>query len=297
MRIKRNQLSRGGRAPVWIFVSLAALCLVSLGVAGLWQYLENQGALIFLGSTVDTPIQEDTETREQPQDLETIQTAELEEVVSVPPRPQFPGAVQESTPVESSYFDDAIFFGDSISTGIPLYRVMPNAQVVAYTGVNLRTILEDKVVDIDEAERATLLEAARQYGDKGKVYILLGGNNLYLDKELFIQAYREFVLAVREQYPKAVIYLQSMTPVTESDKCKEMYPDVTNEKLEEYNQAIYQLSSELGVYFVDTAAALMDSGGKLPDTASPVDGMHFSAEYYRKWFGYLKTHTAAGGKT
>ena len=30
--------------------------------------------------------------------------------------------------------------------------------------------------------------------------------------------------------------------------------------------------------------------GRLPDAASPADGMHFGPDYYQIWFTYLKTH-------
>jgi lysophospholipase L1-like esterase len=203
-------------------------------------------------------------------------------------------AVPESEPVEPSYFDDAIFFGDSISTGIQLYHIADNAAVVAMTGINPYNVNTNAVipVEVGSEERVTFLEAAKAYGERGKVYIMLGGNGIALDKELFIDGYRTFVESVKKMYPNAVIYLQGMTPVT-ADYVNEYDPslEIDNATINDYNLEILALAEEQGVYYLDVGSALKDESGALPKEASPLDGMHFSPEYYVKWFDYLKAHT------
>ena len=205
-------------------------------------------------------------------------------------REEYAYALPETTKVPTSYFDDAIFFGDSISTGIPLYNVMPNARVMAFTGIGTFNVATKECIMTDDG-RKTLLDAALQYGEKAKVYIMLGGNGLGSDKESFVADYRNFLRMVKAQYPKSLIYVQTMTPVT--DDAYKTYPSVSNAIIEEYNLALQDMAQEERVLFLDVASALMDENGKLPKQASPVDGMHFSAEYYTKWFDYLRTHTAA----
>ena len=205
-------------------------------------------------------------------------------------REGFSYALPENEKVPVSYFDDAIFFGDSISTGIPLYNVMPNAKVVAFTGIGTFNVATKECIMTNDG-RKTLLDAAKEYGDKAKVYIMLGGNGLASDKESFIADYRAFLQQVKGQYPNAVIYIQTMTPVT--DDAHKTYPSVSNAIIEEYNLAIQDMAKAEGLPFLDVASALMDEKGRLPAQASPVDGMHFSAEYYAKWFAYLRTHTVA----
>jgi lysophospholipase L1-like esterase len=217
---------------------------------------------------------------------EPVESSEISETLAAR-REKFPYALEESEPVSASYFDDAIFFGDSISTGIPLYNVMPNAKVIAFTGIATVNALTSECIDTDEG-RKTMLDAALAYGDQKKVYIMLGGNGLGYDEETFIAGYREFVDGVKAQYPNATIYIQSMTPVT--DYAYLTYPSVSNELIEQYNVAIHDMAKEKGVVYLDVAEALMDDSGRLPDAASPVDGMHFSPEYYAKWFAYLRNH-------
>lgn len=304
MRVQRSQKKQS--PLLWVIPLLVVLAGSSYFAAYVWQNVEDtaiaaetarppgDAAASQQPSTSELSIKAEPLTEQSSGSVSSsseappVSKASQPEVSGeMPLREAFKDAVKESPRVTNAYFDDAIFFGDSISTGIPLYQVMKNASVVAFTGINTHSINTKEVIDTPNG-RVTMLEAAKQYGNKKKVYIMLGANGIDFDKPTFIEGYRQFVLSVKAQYPGAVIYLQSMTPVTKD--CYLTYPSVNNEKLEEYNISIMALSNELKVYYVDVAQALMDENGELPKEAS-VDGMHMSAEYYTKWFDYLKTHT------
>lgn len=199
---------------------------------------------------------------------------------------------QTAQKTDKSYYDDALFFGDSISVGIPGYHVMENAAVVAFQGINTININTKEVIDVNgDGNRVTMLQAAKtQYPDKSKIYIMLGSNGLGYDKQPFIQGYADFIDAVKAAYPGAKIYIESMLPVTVN--AHTVYPTVSNEKINEYNIAIMELAKSKGAYFVDTAVSVMDDAGRLPTEASPSDGMHIGPEYYLKMFDYLSWHTA-----
>lgn len=198
------------------------------------------------------------------------------------------GAVPESPKVDNSYFSDAIFFGDSLSTGIPLYQMAGNPDTVAYPGINPQSANTEQVISTSDG-KMTLLEAARQYGDKKKVYIMLGGNGLWMEETAFVSGYQTFIDSVKAQYPGAVIYLQSILPVTEDAHIR--YESANNQTIRDFNRRIEKLAQENGAYYLDVAQAVMDENGALPKQASPLDGMHLTPEYYAKWFDYLKTHT------
>ncbi|MCL2055957.1 MAG: GDSL-type esterase/lipase family protein [Oscillospiraceae bacterium] len=318
---KKGYADKRKSAAVPVLISLVCIAAVSFGLAVLWHNMQQPGTVDFrepvqtLQELVAVPSQS---VREIPAATQPATTGPAADTVSAAPNdtegdaditddppnhevntPQpgdttrfelFPTALAMTGPVDDSYFDDAIFFGDSISVGIPLYNVMPNAKVVAFTGINTVSAFTKPCIEVD-GELLTMLDAAKGYGEKGKVYIMLGGNGLGYDKETFIAGYIKFLQAVGEQYPGAVIYIQSMTPVT--DEAYRTYPSVSNERLTEYNIEIYNMAREQGVVFLDAASALMDEDGKLPVDASPVDGLHFTPEYYAKWFTFLRSHTAA----
>jgi lysophospholipase L1-like esterase len=279
---------------VKILFSLVLIVGTSFSLAWVWQ--TTQQAVVAEVISASQP----TETATEP--TSEIATAASEAPETEPPTEEsapeeeatdpvdMPGAVPESEPVEQTYFDDAIFFGDSISTGIPLYHVADNAAVVAMTNINTDNINYKEVIDAGDDKRVTMIEAAKEHGERGKVYIMLGGNGMGFDKAVFIDGYRTFLTSVRELYPNAVIYLQGMTPVT-ADYVNKFDPTLNNAKIDEYNLEILALAEEMDMYYLDVGSALKDENGALPEEASPLDGMHFSPEYYVKWFDYLKTHT------
>lgn len=199
-----------------------------------------------------------------------------------------PEAVPLSPRVSNSYFDDAIFFGDSLSVGIPLYQVAGNPDTVAFTGINPLSINTSQVINTPQG-KVTLLEAAKQYGPKKKVYIMLGGNGLWMDEKSFVEGYQTFLDGVKAQYPGAQIFLQSILPVTVDAHLT--YETADNDVIRGFNKLIIGLAKKNGVYYLDVAQALMDEDGRLPKEASPLDGMHLTPEYYEKWFDYLRTHT------
>lgn len=197
--------------------------------------------------------------------------------------------VEESEVVSNSYFDDAVFIGDSITTGIEGYGVLNNATIIAHTGVNVDTI---KTTPFYESNSGllTAVEALKTKENVGKIYIMLGSNGIaWFPKETLIKHYEEFVLSIKEAKPDAIIYIQSILPVTQA--MNDLANNITNEKIDEYNLALMDLAKKLDVYYVDVNSALKDENNALPTEASPGDGMHFGATYYLKWIDYLKSHT------
>lgn len=198
--------------------------------------------------------------------------------------------VPESEAVDDSYFDDAMFVGDSITTGISIYGVMSNATVVAATSLNPSSILSKAAIRDSNGNLHTVLETMSAY-QPGKIYVLLGANGVgWIGEEDFIAYYRELIQKIKAQHPQAIIYVQSIFPVTRQKSSGEsgIY---SNEKIDSYNEAIMKMSQEEEVYYLNVAEALRGPDGALPEEAS-TDGIHITPQYYQKWFDYLKTHTA-----
>lgn len=199
--------------------------------------------------------------------------------------------VPKSDPVDESYFDDALFVGDSITTGISLYQTMANATVVASTGINPATILTKPVIRDKNGALHTVLQTMQAYTPK-KIYVMLGANGVgWIEKEDFIENYQNLIRAIMAQHPDAILYIQSIFPVTKEKSLSEN-GIFANDKIVDYNRAIAAMCKENGVYYLNVAQAVADENGALATEASP-DGIHIGPDYYRKWFDYLKTHTVA----
>lgn len=197
--------------------------------------------------------------------------------------------VPESAAVENSYFDDAVFIGDSRTEGLMLYSGLQNATFYTHKGMMVSKAFTSKVIDT-AAGKATVVEALKQTSF-AKVYIMLGVNELgWAYDSLFIDKYAELVDAVKAAQPQAVIYIQSILPVTAEKSARDKI--YNNPKILSYNRLIREMVARKGVYYVDVAAGIQDEQGCLPKE-STTDGVHLNAAYCKVWLQYLQTHTVA----
>lgn len=193
--------------------------------------------------------------------------------------------------VSNDFFKDAMFVGDSITTGLDLYSIINNAPVIAYTGINTSTVLTRNVIR-SGGSKITFLQAMKKYNPK-HIYIMMGINGIaFQSLQEMITGYSNFISAVKKQHPNAVIYLQSILPVT--NKKQNSDKRFANSKIDMYNSAIAELAKRKDVYYLNVAEAFKDSNGNLPAKASS-DGIHFGPAHYRLWIEYLKRHTVYTG--
>ena len=277
---RRRRGSPALLALIVLLVLTAASALIALAWQGIQGTDPPQNLVVRLEDRSSS--QEESSSSEQP--------PSSQESPSEPEEPQgLMGAVPESPRVRSDYFDDAMFVGDSITTGIELYEVMSNATVVAATGINLDNIMTKNVIEL-EGQELTIPEAMTHYHPK-KIYIMLGANGVGgLTAEQTASYYANFVDLVKSQHPGAIIYVQSILPINEAKFAQKYNGAMTNAKIDETNAAILQMAQEKQVYYLNVAEAFKDETGGLPASATP-DGLHFGTESYTKWFDYLKTHT------
>lgn len=193
--------------------------------------------------------------------------------------------------VSNDFFKDAMFVGDSITTGLDLYSIINNAPVIAYTGINTSTVLTRNVIR-SGGSKITFLQAMKKYNPK-HIYIMMGINGIaFQSLQEMITGYSSFISEVKKQHPNAVIYLQSILPVT--NKKQNSDRRFANSKIDMYNSAIAELAKRKDVYYLNVAEAFKDSNGNLPASASS-DGIHFGPAHYRLWIEYLKRHTVYTG--
>lgn len=208
--------------------------------------------------------------------------------------------VPESAPVDKSYYDDALFIGDSRTEGFRMFAGLNNATYYSAKGLAANTVFTEHFISpegfdvppgVKTGEGGTLTVAqAIEYGRGfGKIYIMLGINELgWQNVNTFIKFYRELVVHIRKYNPDAVIYVQLIIPVskTKSDSDK-IY---NNERIEMFNSLIAQMCSDERVYCINTPEAVSDENGALPEDAG-VDGVHMKRSYCERWRDYLFCHT------
>lgn len=118
---------------------------------------------------------------------------------------------------------------------------------------------------------------------------MLGMNELgWVYESVYADYYAQIIDIIRETHPDAVIYVQSILPVSQwKDGSNEVY---TNANVVRLQKALCEMCEEKGVYYLNVAEAVQDENGFLPGDATP-DGMHLTAEYCKTWMEYLRTHT------
>lgn len=190
--------------------------------------------------------------------------------------------------VEDDFFDDAVFFGNSLINGLELYGQMKGGDFCAATSASVISVTSTLNVTLKNGSIGTLLDKMleKQYG---KIYILLGINEIGFNTDYFAELYSDMLSRIEEIQPEATIYIMSLSPVTKAKS--DAGAPFTMDRIREYNQTLYSLAQEHECYYIDLVDALADSSGYLP-AADSTDGVHFVVSKYPVWADYLRTHYA-----
>lgn len=196
------------------------------------------------------------------------------------------GKVARTKPVEDSYFAETAFIGDSLTAGLRAYADLPDATFLCGTSMTIDGLSTRPAPDGE----GTMMDRIKQGGFK-KVYIMLGTNEHLVEsnRSRFIQKYAALIDTVKAHNPDAVIYIQSILPVSEEEQ-KTSY--LKNSEISLYNESLLALAEKKQAYYIDVTQAVVDEKGNLIEGSS-TDGTHLNKTYYLKWLDYLKTHTVS----
>jgi len=128
-------------------------------------------------------------------------------VVPAAPTPTPEPTPLQFTTVDASYFDDALFIGDSRTVGIAEYGNLKNATYFADVGLNVY-VAQTKAVAVKNVGTVTLPQLLSQK-TFGKVYIMLGINELGNDLDDITAKFSSLIDAVRAAQPNAIVYVEA----------------------------------------------------------------------------------------
>ena len=194
---------------------------------------------------------------------------------------------QQSKAVDDSYFNNAVFIGDSRMEG---FR---NA-----SGITQGTFLTGVGLSIEDMDRQIISTAGgnisvyqglsgQQYD---KIYLMLGANDLgYYPWDMFLPQFKSVLERFHELQPKAIIYVCSVIYVEES-KIAPGYEYDNNDNVRTINGYILQACEELWYsYYLNLNEIFSNGyGGLIQDASS--DGIHLYPDYLAMMLDYLKTH-------
>ena len=211
---------------------------------------------------------------------------------SEPPAPayQFGEFLPQTDVVDDSFFDTAVFLGDSRTEGLQLFGGLRRGTYYWARGMTVFRVDDPKyaIFDVD-GEMLTMIGALGKQ-EYSAVYIMVGVNELGYMASSYEKNLAIFVDKVLAAQPNAVVYLQTLPPVNEEVAAANgLASYINNTNIAKFNEAIVRIAAEKRVVLLDTAEVYRDENGSLPaDLAS--DGCHFVFGGYARWVDYLRCH-------
>ena len=196
--------------------------------------------------------------------------------------------VQESEPVDDSYFDDVAFVGDSRTDGFRLYSGLERGTYFCVTGETVASATDMENWKTEDGRKISLADAVAA-ADCGKIYLMLGVNELgWNGTDIFGSHAENLLRRLQADHPDAEIVVQSLLPVSAEQDAKGSY--VNNQRILAYNQVWMELAEETGCDYVNIAEAVTGEDGCLPAEMS-FDGVHLNRAGCHAWLDYLRTHS------
>lgn len=193
--------------------------------------------------------------------------------------------------VPASFFDDAVFIGDSISLKLSYYAgetgLLGNAKFLVRGSYGVANGVFDKLLLSWQGQEMTVEDAVKATGAK-KAFIMLGMNDIALygvDKTL--THWEKLLERIRSKNPDVQIYIQSMTPVwTGGEK-----GDLNTALTEKYNAELKPFAESHGCKFIDVAPYMKDSTGGLATPYCSDKYVHVTDAGADTWIKVLKAYT------
>ena len=188
----------------------------------------------------------------------------------------------EKQTVGKEYFDDALFIGDSRTVGISEYGDLNNAIFFANTGMSVYNVFE-KNVSVPRVGKLKL-EQLLTYKKFGKIYIMLGINELRYNQEKTLKKYKDLLKFIQEKQSNAIIYIEANLHVTAERSNKDK--TINNININKINNEISQLADNEKIFFIDVNEKFDDENGNLSSNYTQ-DNVHIYAKYYKEWSDWL----------
>ncbi len=232
-------------------------------------------------------------------------TATPAPATSEPPRPtesRTPSASPHS-PVEDSFFDGAVFVGDSVTLKLQYYMskqrrngstLLGNARFLAAgslgSGNALWPVSNESVHPSYQGVKMTIQDGVQKI-KADKVYLMLGMNDIAVyGLEGSLENMDRLINKIIEKSPGVSVYIESVTPILQG---REKY-FLNNENIRKYNSMLCDFCGRKDYVYLDVASEFEDGNGYLiTEYCSDPEGMgiHLTDRACNVWIEYLYTHS------
>lgn len=192
-------------------------------------------------------------------------------------------ASYEFTQVDESYFDDALFIGDSRTVGLHDYTdLSEHADFLCETSLTIYKVMEERFKGMGTVEEVL---KAKEYG---KIYLMVGINELGRGTtEDYMEKYTEVVDTLRALAPQAKIIIQANMRVSGTKSSSDAI--FNNGNINARNNAVATLADNETFYYIDMNEAVCDENGDLTAEYTH-DQIHLLGKYNELWKQFLLAH-------
>lgn len=238
----------------------------------------------------DAKIQEEVyytaspEDRKEAEEPPAVVEQEKEDQPEEEVLPEKPEKKLEFTKVDKKYFKDALFIGDSRTVGLSEYADLGGADVFADSGMSVYKVFE-KEIEIKGIGK-TGLENLLKSKKYGKIYVMLGINELGYEHKQTVRKFKELVQRIQKLQPEAIIFIGANLHVTAE---KSAQSDIYNNKnINRINEGIKKLTDEKQIFYIDINEIFDDENGNL-NAEYTTDKVHVLGKYYEQWAEWICT--------
>lgn len=195
---------------------------------------------------------------------------------------------EQASAVDDSYFEDAVFIGDSRMQGFRNLSGITKGSFVTAVGMELENFYTDSQI-ATAAGNVTVLDALKNI-NFSKIYMMLGTNELgAYDMSQVGESYRQVLADIKQLSSSSdpIVYVYSVIYVDEPLVTTGDY--VNNTNVDAVNMEILKMCKEEGYHYINLNEVLSNGYHGLISGAAE-DGIHLNTDYCKEWLEYTKTH-------
>ena len=268
--------------PLCFVSALALNAYAALDPTGVYQdYLEKLDAATPPVAAMPTAAADGVYPWSEPKAPEPPPVSDPAPLPDPEPEPEPEEPDSPFTTVDASYFDDALFIGDSHTDGFKDYAGLNNADYLCHNGLTVWSAVEKA----EFPGKQTLAQAlsGKHYG---KIYLMLGINELGNDLDDIAAKFSALIDAVRAAQPNAIVYVEANLHVGPSRSSTDA--TFNNPRIDRLNEKLAALADGKDIFYIDINEVFDDENGNLRADASG-DSTHVYAKYDLDWCDWLCT--------
>jgi len=183
---------------------------------------------------------------------------------------------------DESYFDDALFIGDSRTVGLRDMARLGNADYFCNVGMSVYSMFREGSSDKHYSyQRLESLLTEKTYS---KIYLCLGINEAGYSIDGLRNKFSDAISRIQTLQPDAIVIINSVMTVSRG-KAASSYA-FRIERLADINAMLQEFEDGKKVFYIDVNEVLADEEGYLPSGYS-ADGCHLYGKYYDVWAKFI----------